>query len=88
MDQTVRSYTTIEINGKPFQVRTFIVGREGDGKKTLVFTHGYVTAIVNYMYVLVRLASTYRLVLFDNCCKGLNTRLGDDDVPPELLADP
>ena len=53
-----------------------------------MFTHGYVASCVNYIQSLARLASKYRLVLFDNCCRGLNTRLSDEDVPAELMRDP
>ena len=65
-------------------MRTFIVGKEGDGKKTLVFTHGFVGPIVLYAHAMAHLAKTYRLVMFDNCCKGMNTRI-EDGLPAELF---
>ena len=42
MEKLERRYTMIEIEGKPFRVRTIIYGREDEGKKTLVMTHAYV----------------------------------------------
>ena len=84
LNNTVCSYTTIEMDGKPFKVRTFTVGGDSDGtKKTLVFTHGYIGPTVFYMHALARLSEKYRLVLFDNCCKGLNTKL--EEWPPSVL---
>ena len=53
-----------------------------------MFTHGFVTSCVNYIQSLARLANKYRLVLFDNCCRGLNTRLDNEDVPASLMQDP
>jgi len=35
-----REFTTIEMDGAPFKVRTFYMGRNDKEKKTLVFTHG------------------------------------------------
>ena len=65
------------MEGKPFQVRTFIVGDASEGKKTLVFTHGFIAPMVMYFSTMARLAEKYRLVMFDNCCKGLNTKLSE-----------
>ena len=75
MDLLEVCYTDVEIEGKAFQVRTFYYRKEDKTKKTLVFTHGYMGSIVYYLASLKGLAEKYRLVLFDNCCKGLNTRL-------------
>ena len=68
------------IEEKEFQVRTFIVGDDREDKKTLVFTHGFVGSMVMYFAAMARLAQKYRLVMFDNCCKGLNTKLDTSEA--------
>ena len=41
-----RTYTWIEMDGKPFGVRTHTYGSKTDGKKTLVLMHGYLGSCV------------------------------------------
>ena len=74
VEKTECKYTTIEMENREFKVRTFVVGGEDVGKKTLVFTHGFIGSMVMYFGAMSRLANKYRLVMFDNCCKGLNTK--------------
>ena len=75
LPKTERKFTKIEMEGKDFNVRTFYTGSADDGKKTLVFTHGFIGPTVMYFYAMAQLAQKYRIVMFDNCCKGMNTRL-------------
>ena len=40
-----------------------------------MFTHGFVGSCTFYFKTLARLANDYNLVMFDNCGRGMNTRL-------------
>ena len=62
------------MEGKPFQVRTFIVGEPSPDKKTLVFLHGMVSASVVFFSAMALLADKYHIVMFDCCAKGANTK--------------
>ena len=77
MSKTVRKYVTIEMEGKPFKVRTFIIGDASPDKRTLVFTHGMVSASVLFFSYFARFVDDYQIVLFDNCSKGGNTKLNE-----------
>lgn len=74
LDKTERKFTTIEMEGKPFQVRTFIIGEPSPEKKTLVFLHGMVSASVVFFSAMALLADKYHIVMFDCCAKGANTK--------------
>ena len=65
LDAIKRSFVTIEMEGKPFNVRTFVVGDYSDGKPTLVMTHGALRAAICLHRMLKPLSEKYRLVLFD-----------------------
>ena len=74
-----RTYTMIKIETRDFAVRTIFIGDEqnedGTTKKTLVMTHGFGSFACTFYKYLKPLSEKYRLVLFDNCGWGLNTRL-------------
>ena len=70
-----RSFVTIEMDGKPFRVRKYEIGKEDDGKKTLVFVHGFGGAGVIYAEKWKELSEKYRLVYFDCFGFGNNTKL-------------
>ena len=72
-DDFKRSFTWIEMDNKPFAVRTFDYGDKE--KKTLVLLSGYLGASVQYYPMFKELAEHYRLVLFDHGSFGLNTRI-------------
>ena len=72
-----RTYTWIEMDGKPFGVRTHIYGSEKTNKKTLVLVHGYLSNSVGWLYMIKPLAEKYRLVLFDHGSWGLNSKLSE-----------
>ena len=80
-EYTRQTFTTIEMEGKPFKVRTIYYsqpassGSNNTKKKTLVLTHGYMSNCTTFVTLMKRLAYNYDLVLFDNCGWGLNTRL-------------
>ena len=44
----VAKYTNIEMDGKPFRVRTFYFGCDDSSKKTLILTHGYMANIISF----------------------------------------
>ena len=72
VDKVNRTYTMIEMEGSPFRVRTIYIGDKT--KKTLLITHGYFSNGTTYLKMLKPLSEKYRLVLFDNCGWGLNTK--------------
>ena len=65
------------MDGKPFRVRTFYFGCEDKSKKTLILTHGFMANIVSWFSFLKMISKHYRLIAFDNCNWGLNTRCED-----------
>lgn len=76
-EHTRQTFTTIEMEGKPFKVRTIYYSEPNSGtqKRTLVMTHGYMSNCTTFVNLMELLAKHYNLVLFDNCGWGLNTRL-------------
>ena len=70
-------YTAIEMDGKPFKIRTLYFGKEQRDKPTLLLTHGNMANIVSYMNLTKLLAEKYRVVAFDMMNFGLNTRSTD-----------
>ena len=72
--QVHKDFVTIQMDGNPFQVRTFTIGDISHNKKTLVLTHGYTASALSYYTMIKTLAEKYRLILFDNCSWGLNSR--------------
>ena len=75
MEKLERRYTMIEMEGKPFRVRTVIYGKKEEGKKTLVLTHSYLATSTYWSILLEPLSQHYRIVMFDHGSWGLNTRL-------------
>ena len=67
-----RKYIEIEMDGKPFYVRTLIFGDKE--KKALVMTHGWYGSAIGFFKMFKKLSEHYRLVLFDNCGFGLNSQ--------------
>ena len=55
IEQTKCYYTSINMDGEDFNVRTFEVGENTTDKKTVVFTHGFVGSSVMYFGPLARL---------------------------------
>ena len=80
--EMVSRYLTIEMNGKPFNVRVYHTDIETKTtKKTLVITHGFLGTSLAYLNIIGKLIEKYHLVLFDNICWGLNTRLSEEETP-------
>ena len=73
-----REYTTIEMDGAPFKVRTFYIhieaGKDEETKPTLMILHGNMANFVSFFNLLVPLAEKYRIVGIDNMNLGLSTR--------------
>ena len=67
-------WTTIEMDNKPFKVRTFYFGKEQRDKPTLLLTHGNMSQIVGYFRLNKLLAEKYRIVAYDNMSLGMSTR--------------
>ena len=61
----------------PLRVRYYVVGDEGEGKKTLVWCHGYGAPGCLYANMWKDLSKQYRCVFFDNFGWGMNPRLSD-----------
>ena len=73
MEKLQSKYVNIEMAGQNLAVRTHIYN-DDRSKKTLLMTHGYAMASVHYCRIMPALAEHYRIVMFDNCAWGLNTR--------------
>ena len=79
-----KSFTIIEMDGKPFRVRTFIVGPPNFGdetfdprankRKTLLLLHGYTVAGVIWWRLLEALSEKYRVIMVDVMSHGLNSK--------------
>ena len=65
------------MDGEPFQVRTFYFGCEDKSKKTVILNHGFMANIISYFKFLKLLTEHYRVMAYDNCNWGLNTRTAD-----------
>ena len=63
---------TIQMENKPFDVRTYVIGDKQ--KKTLVLIHGYTGAAILFYKMLKPLSEKYRIVMFDHGSWGINTR--------------
>ena len=66
-------YINIEMEGKPFKVRTYECGSKAN--KTLVFVTGYLASALRHSCIFDELAKNYRVITFDHGCFGMNTRL-------------
>ena len=68
-------YVNITMDDEPFQVRYLVLGENASPKPTLVLMHCYMNSSVSaYVQWFQHLLPTYRIVCFDNCGWGLNTR--------------
>ena len=70
-----RDFITIEMDDKPFKVRTFVAGDDSDGRETLVLVHGYTASGLAHFNILKSLTKKYRVICFDNFGWGMNTKL-------------
>jgi len=75
------------MDGKPFRVRTFYFGCEDASKKTLVLTHGFMANTVSMISLLRLLSKQYRLIAYDNCNWGLNTRVESTSIQDPEVAE-
>ena len=73
LDSIEKRYVTIEMDGAPFKMRTFIIEKESS--PTLVLTHGYACGSPMHFPILKALSRAFRVVMFDNMSFGTNTRL-------------
>ena len=73
-EEMERCWTILEMDNKPFKVRTFYFGKENRDKPTLVLTHGNMANIVGFFRLTKILSEKYRVVAFDNIGLGMNTR--------------
>ena len=75
-----RYYTTIDIDGEEFKVRTITFGDgkdfslTSDRKPTLLLVHGYLMAGICFFKMIRQLAVHYRLVIIDFGSFGLSDR--------------
>ena len=76
------------MDGKPFLVRAIIINEEKiDEMKTLVFTHGIYGCCVMNSLLLKSLSEHYRIIAYDNCNWGLNTRTDTNDTQADKSED-
>ena len=70
-----KDFIWIEMDGKPFRVRTFDFGDRN--KKTLVLVNGYNANALRHSNIFADLSERYRVVTFDHGSYGMNTKLRD-----------
>ena len=63
--------------GKPIKVRKFEIGSKDEGKKTLVWCHGWSEAGCTDSNLWKPLSEKYHLIFFDNWGWGANERISD-----------
>lgn len=68
-----KSFTHIEMEGKPFRVRTYECGTKSN--PTLVCMLGFSNPTLSYMHLWTALAKRYRVICIEKASFGLNTRL-------------
>ena len=69
-----REFTIIQMDGAPFKVRTFYIGKNDHSKKTLVLCHGNYSQFIGLFRFNKIMSEKYRIVGFDLYNLGLNTR--------------
>lgn len=70
----MREFTVIEMDGAPFKVRTFYIGKDDKTKPTLMIIHGNIACFVGFFGLLKLLSEKYRVVGIDNMNLGVSTR--------------
>ena len=81
-------YTQFEMDNQPFQARTWYFGCEDKSKKTLILTHGFMANIPSLLTFTNIMAKHYRVIAFDNCNWGLNTRTPESAAINKMQKDP
>lgn len=74
MSDVHREFTMIEMDGAPFKVRTFYIGKEDKEKPTLLLIHGNMACFIGFFMLIKNLSEKYRVVGIDNMNLGLSTR--------------
>jgi len=68
-----RHWACFEHESVPFKARYFMFGDQT--KPVLVMTHGYASKSLSHFMLFKRLSEHFRVIFFDNCSWGGNTRL-------------
>ena len=68
-----RHWANFEFEGEPFKARYFVFG--DSSKPVLLMTHGYAGYSLDHFMIFKRLAAEFRVIFFDNCSWGGNTRV-------------
>lgn len=72
-DAFERNWAHFTLDGSPFRARYFVFGDVN--KPVLVMTHGYATKSLSHFMLFKPLSTHFRIIFFDNCSWGGNTRL-------------
>mmetsp|Transcript_716 Transcript_716/g.1013 ORF Transcript_716/g.1013 Transcript_716/m.1013 type:complete len:184 (-) Transcript_716:654-1205(-) len=67
-----RHWAHFEFEGAPFRARYFVFG--DSEKPVLLMTHGYASFSLSHFMLFKQLAGRFRVIFFDNCSWGGNTR--------------
>ena len=82
----VAKYTNIEMDGAPYRVRTYYFGCDDKSKPLLIFTHGFMQPILGTFGFAKACVKHFRLIAYDNCNWGLNTRTYDSPAINDPVA--
>ena len=74
LNKVDRRFTIIEMDGAPFKVRTFYIGKDDQTKPTLLLIHGNQANFLGYFKLIPTLAEKYRVVGLDAMNLGVSTR--------------
>ena len=70
-----RHWAAFKFQGSDFKARYFVFGDES--KPVLVMTHGYASSAFSHFMQFKSLAVHFRVIFFNNCSWGGNTRLAN-----------
>ena len=75
-DRIKKDFVYIEMDGKPFRVRTVTVNseKETENTKTLFLVHGYCASAVMFFKMFDLLSKKYKVICVDSMSHGINSR--------------
>ena len=78
-DRIKKDFVYVEMDGKPFRVRTITISPEVETKdtKTLLLVHGYCSASVFFFKIFDALSKKYKVICVDSMSHGINSRPKD-----------
>ena len=75
-DRIKKDFVYIEMDGKPFRVRTITISPENETKdtETLLLVHGFWSAALIFYRMFDALSKNYKVICIDSLSHGINSR--------------